>query len=53
MYLAYQLFNVNFQIPKASMKPSELPSLLSSLRMCLLPNLELDTVDVDVSLQIC
>ena len=55
--LVITIIQCYFQIPLkdsgASMYLSELPPLPSSLRMRLLPNLELDTVDADVSFQIC
>ena len=54
MYLAYQLFDVNFHILLQDRHGKQLPSFLSSLTMSSLPaNLELDTGNVDVSFQIC
>ena len=54
MYLAYQLFDVNFQIPLQDLHGKQLPSFLSNLTMSSLPaNLELDTGNVDISFQIC
>lgn len=49
MYLAYQLFDVNFHILLQDLHGKQLPSFLSSLTMSSLPaNVELDTGNVDL-----